>query len=193
MGIDWTGVLIGFLFGTGLVISDLANPDKIIGTLKFKDFHALKVIVTFIVVSMVGVWILNLAGIAKFNVKPAIIIANLVGGCFLGVGFGLTGFCPGTGLAAAASGRFDALIAVLGMFTGALVYILVYPTVVMPLEKMLYYGDITLPGSTGIERGYWVLGIVIITLAGFLIVSKFIILKLKKQLDKSQELPEELE
>lgn len=194
MTINWLGILIGILFGAGLIISDLANPDKIIGTLRFKDFHALKVIAVFVVVSMVGVWILDLAGFANFNVKPTIVMSNFIGGAFLGIGFGLTGFCPGTGLACAAAGRLDALVSVVGMFAGALLFILIYKPVVVPLEKLLNYGKITLPEVTVISRTVFVLAVLVLSLAGFLAAAYYTIYKQKKELQKQPEkLPEQLE
>ena len=109
-------LIIGALFGTALILAGLADPDKIIGTLRLKDFHALRTIAVFVLVGMLGTWILQLAGLAHLSIKPAAIAAVLIGGGLLGVGFGLTGYCPGTGLACVMAGRIDALITVLGMF-----------------------------------------------------------------------------
>ena len=155
------GLIIGLLFGAGLFLAGLANPDKIIGTLRLKDFHAMRVIGVFVLVGMLGVWILGLAGVEHYSVKPAAVWSVLLGGALLGIGFGLTGFCPGTGLACAAAGRIDALVSVAGMFLGALVYILIHPSLAGPLDKVANYGKITLPDATGIPRAVWVLVLVI--------------------------------
>jgi len=159
------GLIIGGLFGAGLFWSGLADPDKIIGTLRLKDFHAFRVIVVFIIVSMLGTWLLDLAGVVHYNVKPAYIISILIGGALLGIGFGLTGYCPGTGLACLAAGRIDALITVIGMFFGALVYILIYPSVAQPIEALekYDYGKAHLWDVTVIPQWLWVVGIVVIT------------------------------
>ena len=156
------GLIVGGLFGAGLILAGLADPDKIIGTLRLKDFHALRTIAVFVLVGMLGVWILSLLGLANFSIKPAVLIPAAIGGVLLGVGFGLTGYCPGTGLACAAAGRFDALITVLGMFAGAGVFILVQPFVVPGLEKYLNYGKATLPGITNSPAGWWVVPIVVV-------------------------------
>jgi hypothetical protein len=155
-------LIVGGLFGAGLVLASLADPDKIIGTLRLKDFHAMRTIAVFVLVGMTGTWLLQLAGQANFSVKPAVLLANLIGGAFLGLGFGMTGYCPGTGLACAASGRFDALISVLGMFAGALGFILLAPFIVQPIESVLNYGDATLPDVTATSRAYWVVPIVVV-------------------------------
>ena len=156
-----TGFVIGLLFGAGLILAGLADPDKIIGTLRLKDFHALRTIAVFVLVGMLGTWILDLAGAAHLSVKPAAIAAVLIGGGLLGVGFGLTGYCPGTGLACVMAGRIDALITVLGMFAGALVFILIYPSIVMPIDAVANYGKATIPQMTGIPAVAWVLVLVV--------------------------------
>ncbi len=158
--IEITGLIIGAIFGAGLFLSGLANPDKIIGTLRLKDLHAMRVIVMFVLVGMLGVWVLGLMGLAHMSIKPAFLWPALLGGIWLGVGFGLTGYCPGTGLACAASGRFDALVSVVGMLAGAFVFILVHPYIVGPMESVLAYGKVTLPEITGTSAALWVLPIV---------------------------------
>lgn len=148
---------IGFLFGGGLLLAGLADPDKIIGTLRLKDFHAMRTIGIFVLVGMLGTWILDMAGVANYDIKPATVVSILLGGALLGIGFGMTGFCPGTGLACGAAGRLDALVAVAGMFAGALAFILLYPSVGAPLEEVANYGKTTLPEVTGISKTIWVL------------------------------------
>ena len=161
MSTNITGFVIGVLFGGGLFLGGLADPDKIIGTLRFKDFHALRTIAVFLLVGMLGAWILDLAGVAHFSPKPAAMLAVSLGGALLGVGFGLTGYCPGTGLACAASGRIDALVTVVGMFCGALVFILIYPSVAAPIDTVANYGKVMLPEATGIPRTVWVIVLVV--------------------------------
>ena len=157
---DVTPFLIGIAFGAALFLSGLANPDKIIGTLRLKDFHAMRVIVVFVLVGMLGTWILSLFGAAHFSVKPAFMASALVGGGLLGLGFGITGYCPGTGLACAASGRKDAWITLVGMFLGALAYILIYPTIAVPLERVMDWGKSRLPDVTPVPYAAWVIGLV---------------------------------
>jgi hypothetical protein len=142
------GLIMGVIFGASLVLTGLTNPDKIIGALRLKDFYAIRTVAVFLLVAMLGTLILDLFGVAHFNIKPAIILPVLIGGALLGIGIGLTGFGPATGLASAASGRIDALITVVGMIFGAHVYILVYPAIVVPLEKIFNFGNVTLPEIT---------------------------------------------
>ena len=153
------GLIMGVIFGASLVLTGLTNPDKIIGALRLKDFYVIRTVAVFLLVGMFGTWILDLFGAANFDIKPAVILPVLIGGAFLGIGLGLTGFSPATGLASAASGRIDALITVIGMIFGAHVYILIYPSIVVPLERVLNFDSLTLPQITGASAASWVVPI----------------------------------
>jgi hypothetical protein len=153
------GLIMGVIFGASLVLTGLTNPDKIIGALRLKDFYAIRTVAVFLLVAMLGTWILDLFGTAHFDIKPAIILPVLIGGALLGIGLGLTGFGPATGLASAASGRIDALVTVIGMIFGAHVYILIYPSIVVPLERTLNYDIKTLPQITGASAAFWIVPI----------------------------------
>jgi hypothetical protein len=156
------GLIMGVIFGASLVLTGLTDPDKIIGALRLKDFYAIRTVAFFVLVAMFGTWILGLFGAANLNVEPAVILTLLIGGALLGIGLGLTGFGPATGLASAASGRIDALVTVIGMIFGAHVYILIYPSIVMQIEKMYNYGSVTLPQITGVSATIWVVSIFVV-------------------------------
>jgi hypothetical protein len=153
------GLIMGVIFGASLVLTGLTNPDKIIGALRLKDFYVIRTIVVYVLVAMLGTWILDFFGTANFNIEPAVILTALIGGALLGIGLGLTGFSPATCLASAASGRIDALITVIGMIFGAHVYILIYPSIVEPLERIFNFGSLTLPQITGTSTIVWVVSI----------------------------------
>lgn len=156
---------LGSAFGAALVCAGLADPDKIVGMLRLKDFHALRTIAVFVLVGMLGTWVLQELGMAHLSVKPAALLGVSLGGALLGAGFGMTGYCPGTGLAGVMSGRVDALFTVLGMFAGALAFILGYDRLVKPIDAYANWGKVTIPEATGIPATTWVLPIVA---AGFL-------------------------
>jgi len=172
MSTEMIGFIIGGMFGAALLLAGLADPDKIIGTLRLKDLHALRTIIVFILVAVTGTWILDIAGVAHFSVKPAAMLSVAIGGALLGIGFGLTGYCPGTGLACAASGRIDAAVTVLGMFAGALVFILIYPDIAEPVGSIANFEKIMLPEITRIPRGLWTAVIVISGVIALTLVRK---------------------
>ena len=151
---------VGGVFGMALIVSELADPDRIIGALRLKDFHAMRTIAMFVLTSMAGVWVLSQTGLAHLSIKPAVMIPVAVGGALLGFGFGMSGFCPGTGLACAAAGRGDAWISVAGMFLGALAFIVLSPAIVPGMSSMWDYGKTTLPQFTGYSAHIWVGGCV---------------------------------
>ena len=153
------GLIMGSIFGACLVLSGLTDPDKIIGSLRLKDFHVIRTVVVFLFVGILGTWILELVGVANLNIKHTSILTVLIGGAFIGTGLGLTGYSPGTGLACAASGRIDALMTMIGMFFGAHVFILIYPSIIMPLEKIANFGRVTLPQITDVSKSSWMIPI----------------------------------
>ncbi len=51
----------------------------------------------------------------------------LVGGLLLGVGFIISGYCPGTSLVAAASGAVDGMLAFVGVVIGSVLFGMAYP------------------------------------------------------------------
>jgi len=162
---------MGIIFGASLVLAGLTDPDKIIGTLRLKDFHALRTVIVFVLVGMLGTLLLELAGAANLKIEPAAIPALLVGGALVGIGIGLSGYSPGTGLAALTSGRIDALFTVMGMLFGAHVYVLIYPSIAVPLDKIANFGAVTLPQITGTSAASWIIP-AFITGAAVLLVTR---------------------
>ena len=172
MAIPFVGLILGAIFGASLVLTGLTDPDKIIGSLRLKDFHALRTVIVSVLVAVLGVWLLGLGGAAHPDIKPAAILTVLIGGAFVGIGIGLTGFSPTTGLACAASGRIDALVTVIGMFFGAHVYILLYPSVVPPLEKIFNFGQVTLPQVTSTSQIVWIVPVFAVGLVALVLTRR---------------------
>ena len=117
-------IVLGAAFGFALDRIGATNPDYIIGMLRLSRLHLMKTIMFAVGLSSILLFAGLLAGIVDANhlsVKTAY-IGVLIGGALLGVGFAAAGYCPGTGLAAAATGRFDAWFFVLGGLLGAGAY-----------------------------------------------------------------------
>jgi len=110
-----------------------------------------------VLVGMLGTWILDSVGAANLDIQPATILTVVIGGALVGMGLGLTGFSPASALASGASGRIDALFTIAGLLFGAHVYVLIYPLIVVPLERIVNWGSITLPQITGSSRALWVI------------------------------------
>ncbi len=121
-------IILGTIFGFALNRVGATNPENIINMLRLKDLHLMKVILLAIGLSS----ILLFAGLALGMVDPSNIsikkayIGVVIGGAILGIGFAISGYCPGTGLSAAATGRKDAIFFVLGGLLGAYAFTLSY-------------------------------------------------------------------
>lgn len=121
-------IILGFLFGFILQKIGAANPQMIINMLRLKDLHLMKVILFAIGISSLFLFIslaLGFVDSGHIGVKSSY-IGVIVGGAILGLGWTISGFCPGTGLVAAGAGRKDALSFIAGGLLGAFAYMLVY-------------------------------------------------------------------
>jgi hypothetical protein len=121
-------IVIGGAFGFVLDRIGATNPDYIIGMLRLSRLHLMKTILLGIGVASVLLFAGLLTGLVPtghLSVKAAY-AGVIVGGGLLGAGFAIAGYCPGTGLAAAATGRKDGWFFVLGGLVGAGLYMASY-------------------------------------------------------------------
>ncbi len=147
-------VLLGLAFGFVLQKVGAANPQKIINMLRFKDLHLMKAILLGIGLSSLMLFLLLALGVADsshLSVKGAY-VGVIIGGMILGLGWAISGFCPGTGIVAAGAGRKDALIFVLGGLIGAFIYMLVFESIEDSFLFSSLGGKVTL-AATGSEFG----------------------------------------
>jgi hypothetical protein len=124
-------IVIGAAFGFTLDRVGATNPNFIIGMLRLSNMHLMKTILLAVAVAtllLFGGLMLGLLDAGNLGVKDAY-VGVIVGGVLLGAGFAISGFCPGTGLTAAATGRKDALWFVLGGLIGAAAYMLTFAAV----------------------------------------------------------------
>ncbi|WP_373236441.1 DUF6691 family protein [Cohaesibacter celericrescens] len=121
-------ILIGGLFGFALDRVGATNPGYIIRMLNLTNLHLLKTIMLAIgaasLLMFLGI-LTGLVDVGHLSVKAAY-GGVFVGGLLLGAGFALAGYCPGTSLTAAATGRKDALFFILGGLIGAAAYMVTY-------------------------------------------------------------------
>lgn len=153
---EFSGFYLGALFGAALFMAGLADPDKIIGALRFKDFHAVRAVLLAILVAMIGAWLMSAVHHPKTHLPLNHMLGIILGGAMLGAGVGIGGFCPATGLACAGSGRVDALISVVGMLAGGIIYLLLYNWIGAPIESVGIVNPGTLETITEIPNPAWI-------------------------------------
>ena len=120
-------LVCGIIFGIGLVISEMINPEKVLGFLNiFRDWDPSLAFV------MIGALIIStpIFHLFKKNDKPLFssnfsITTNkeidkklIIGSILFGTGWGLIGLCPGPAITSLALLNISSIIFVLSMFTG---------------------------------------------------------------------------
>lgn len=122
-------IVIGAAFGATLDRVGATNPSLIGRMLNFTNLNLMKTILLAIGTGsflMFGGQLLGLVDVGHMSVKAAY-IGVFIGGLMLGGGWAASGYCPGTGVCAAASGRVDALFFIAGGLLGAAAYMVSYP------------------------------------------------------------------
>lgn len=169
----WTYVvfgLIGFAFGFALEMSGFGNSKKLAAQFYFKDLTVLKVMFTAIVVAMVLLFGAVGLGILDFGqvwVNPTYLASGVVGGLIMGVGFIIGGFCPGTSVAATATGKIDGMFYLLGGFFGAFLFGETEQYFTNWYNNAGYYGRLTLDQVFNLPVGVVVLLVVLMALFMF--------------------------
>jgi uncharacterized membrane protein YedE/YeeE len=145
-------LFIGIAMGFFIQRVRASSPAMIAANLRLENLSVIKFMALTMAVGMILVY--SLAQVVPealhLNVKPTYVVGVLVGGLIFGVGFALSGYCPGTCAVGIGEGRRDALVALLGGLTGALLFTLVYPSVIDPVVKLMDYGKITLADVLGV-------------------------------------------
>lgn len=120
-----TAIGLGFLFGFSLERAGFGNARKLAAQFYLYDLTVFKVMFTAILVASIGFYALVAAGLVDLSrmwINPTYLWSEVVGGFLLGVGFIVSGLCPGTAAVAMASGRWDGLVALAGIFVGTALF-----------------------------------------------------------------------
>jgi hypothetical protein len=163
-----TALALGAGFGFALERAGFGSARKLTAVFYLYDMAVVKVMFTAVVTTMVGLFVLSAAGaldLGELYLEPTNYIAQGVGGLLFGAGFLVGGYCPGTSIAAIATGRKDGLVFALGMLAGVYAYAEFTPQL-DDWYKATAAGSLTLPSVTGIGMGWWALAFVVFLLAG---------------------------
>lgn len=120
-------LLAGAIFGLGLSVSGLANPDKVLQFLTLNADWSPALLFTMgagIVVTFFGYkWVLKRGPVfeAQFSLptKTRLDPQLLAGATIFGIGWGLAGFCPGPAIVGLTSGLAEPFIFVAALIAGS--------------------------------------------------------------------------
>ncbi|HDY92945.1 DUF6691 family protein [Pseudoalteromonas sp. AS84] len=119
-------VVIGFIFGLGLIISGMTNPAKVINFLTYGNQWDGSLIivmaVAMLIMMLTWLWVAKkekplISGTFNLSNLKNIDARLIIGSVFFGLGWGLSGICPGPGLVQLVSLKMEFLLffaAVLG-------------------------------------------------------------------------------
>ena len=118
----------GVLFGTGLWISGMANPKKVLGFLDVAgnwDASLLLVMGGAVAVTLAGFRIFR----AKFEtpMRQDVDFPLVAGSALFGIGWGIAGYCPGPALTALSTLSAESIVFVAAMLAGGWLHRLMRP------------------------------------------------------------------
>ncbi len=162
-------VFIGIGFGFLLEASGFSSSRNLSGVFYGYNFVVLRVFLTAVIVSMVGLLYFSYFGwlnLSQIFILPTYLPSMILGGVIMGIGFIIGGFCPGTSIVAITIGKLDALVFAVGLFIGIFIFAEGFPFL-KGFYLSGYLGHVTLMDVTGISASWWALGFTVIALAAF--------------------------
>lgn len=170
---DDTSLVVAFIIGIGfgffLERAGFGSARKLVSQFYLNDMAVFKVMFTAIVTAMLGVTYLGWMGILDLSLVylvPTYLVPQIVGGLVLGFGFVIGGYCPGTSVAASATGKLDGMAYVLGVFAGLFLFAEAYP-LVKGFYEATPMGELTIPQQFGLPYGLVVFAVVLMAVGGF--------------------------
>jgi len=168
--------IIGFGFGFLLEASGFTNTRKLAGVFYGYDATVIKVFFTAALTALLGLFFLHYMGWIDITLTffpKTFWIPTLVGGAIMGLGFIIGGFCPGTSLSAAATGKVDAIVFIGGVMIGIFGFIFSYETLWETLRNSGKMGKINITEWIGIKEGLFIFLFVVIAIITFYVFQKW--------------------
>ncbi|PID93791.1 MAG: hypothetical protein CSA95_06270 [Bacteroidetes bacterium] len=167
-------IALGIAFGIVLEKAGFGNSRKLAGVFYGYDFVVLRVFFTAAITAISGLIFLHHFGLINLDmvyVNPTFVKSIIVGGIIMGVGFVIGGFCPGTSLVGAATGKIDALFFIGGILIGVFLFAEMYP-IFKPIHTANPLGAIKIYHTLGISRGLFVFMLILIALTAFYVTRR---------------------
>ncbi len=120
--------MVGILFGIVFVKAEIISWFRIQEMFRLQSFHMYGVIGTAIVVGMVSVWLIKKFKIKTLHGEPIVFSpkkfnkGQIIGGVIFGLGWALTGACPGPLFAQIGTGALVVVIVLLSAIAGTWTY-----------------------------------------------------------------------
>ena len=168
------GLFFGTIFGFLLQKGGVAQYEVLMGALFLTDFTVMKIMLTAIATGMIGIFSLHALGLVELHVKHTRYAANIMGGLIFGLGFGLLGYCPGTGAAALGQGNYDAIAGVLGLLAGSYLYAEMSGFLDSTVLKWGDRGKILLPDMVGVSRRVFIICFVLFLAVTLYLLERFL-------------------
>jgi len=166
--------LIGLAFGFVLEQAGFGSSRRIAGVFYFTDLRVIKVMFSALVTAALGLAYLQVFGLLgpeNVHYSPTVLGAQAVGGLIFGVGFAMSGWCPGTSAVGMASGRLDAAVFLASAILGSLVFNELYPAL-KPLYGWGGQGVRLVHQSLGLGRTGFILVLTLAAVAVFQAVER---------------------
>ncbi|MCB0659711.1 MAG: YeeE/YedE family protein [Saprospiraceae bacterium] len=123
--------IVGVVFGIVFVKAEIISWFRIQEMFRFQSFHMYGIIGSAVIVGMISVWLINTFNIKtidgekiKINKKP-FTLGTIIGGFLFGIGWAITGACPGPIFAQIGTGATVIILTVISAIAGTWLYGLV--------------------------------------------------------------------
>lgn len=118
----------GLLFGVGLWLSGMANPEKVLGFLDVAgDWDPSLLLVMGGAVAVTALAFRPILRKKPIDFKSAVDLPLVIGAAIFGVGWGIGGYCPGPALTALSTLSAEVLVFVAAMIAGGVFARIVFP------------------------------------------------------------------
>ena len=130
-------LVLGTAFGWVLSRSGAADYDYVQRMFLFESFQLYGIIGTAVILTAPSLWLLKRRGRTltgeplQIDLKPGH-RGNIYGGILVGIGWSITGMCPGPILVNIGEGKVYALAALAGTLIGASAFGTLYPRLIKP-------------------------------------------------------------
>ena len=171
----WIILAVGFFFGFFLQRGGLGDPRHLTGVFYLKNFTMPKVMFTAVVTAATGLYLLSdfgLLDLSQIKVVPTYLWPQLLGGTILGLGFVISGYCPGTAVVGTGTGRYDAILTIVGIGLGMLLFANVFPSI-EGFYGSSEMGRVTLETVSGINHWFIIIGLYGMLYAMYALTKKY--------------------